>query len=202
MASATLYILEEKSHNVVWTDHRVLQGSGADLSFFWPGQIWRITNGSYFVEPALVVNTIDLPAIEAPYMTYSAPCLLTLYPGAEEITALAYFDSDGQFHSLQDISGNEYYRSRELLGAVSPATPWGRYVQSNITLQVGRTSLRFLWRNLDSGLNSFPPLVLDRSPIQHYTLQLLKRAANPGTYVVEIEAEDLTGNKTSRFSGS
>lgn len=202
LASATLYIIEEKSRNVVWTEHRILQGTEANLSFFWPGQIWRITNGTYFVEPVLVVNTIDLPAQETPYLTYSAPCLLILYPGEQEITSLAYFDSEGRFHSLRDLSEIEYYKSRELLWAVSPGTSWGRYVRSNVTLQVGQTALRFLWLNLDQGLSTFPPVVLDRSPIQHYSIQLLRRAANPGTYVVEIEAEDMAGNKTVRFSGS
>ncbi len=195
LASATLYVLEEKSRDVIWTEHRIVQGREANLSFLWPKEFWRISNGTYFLEPALVVNTIDLPPEEAPYMVYSVPCQMMLSPGEGETTALAYFDREGQFHTLRDLSGKEYYRSREFLRSVSPKIPYGRYVKTNVTLIVGQTALRFFWLNLGQGLSAFPALVLDRSPIQHYTLTIERRAADDGPFVVEVEAEDLAGEK-------
>lgn len=200
LASATLYVLEEKNHDVIWTEHRIVHGKEANLSFLWPKEIWRISNGTYFLEPALVVNTIDLLPEEAPYMVYSVPCQMVLSPGERETTALTYFDKNGQFHALRDLSGKEYYRSREFLGSVSPKMPYGRYVKTNVTLIVGQTALRFLWLNLDQGLNAFPAMVLDRSPIQHYTLTIERKAAGVGPFVVEVEVEDLAGEKAREFS--
>ncbi|MCX6669658.1 MAG: hypothetical protein NTV25_07635 [Methanothrix sp.] len=199
LASATLYILEKKSGDVVWTEQRILQGSKVSVSFRWPWRTWRISNGTHLIEPALVVKTIDPSAEEAPYLVYSAPCLLNISPGWPPIATTAYFDEEGQFHSLRDLSGNEFYKSRELLRAVSPETSYGRYVQDNISLSVGRSSLRFLLLNQDTGLNPFPALVLERSPIQHYTLTLEGRTASPGPYIVGIEASSAAGNKAAKF---
>lgn len=200
LTSATLYVIDAKSRDVVWTEHRILRAREANLSFLWPRQSWRISNGTNFIEPAVVVNTIDLPPEEAPYMVYSAPCQMALNQGEDETTALAYFDEMGRFHSLRDLSGKEYYRSMEFLRSASPTTPYGRYVKNNITLVVGQTALRFFWLNLDHGLNTFPAMVLDRSPIQHYTLIIERRASGEGPFVVEIEAEDLAGVKAKEFS--
>ncbi|VVB68620.1 Uncharacterised protein [uncultured archaeon] len=199
LASATLYILEKERGNVVWTEQRPLQGSMASLSFRWPWRSWGISNGTYIIEPVLVMKTIGSSAREAPYLVYSAPCLLNLSPGWPSMAATAYFDKDGQFQSLRDLSGNEYYRSRELLMAISPETSYGRYVQDNVSLIMGRSSLRFLSLNRDTGPNPFPALVLKRSPIQHYTLTLEERMAGPGHYIAGIEASNAAGNKTAKF---
>ncbi len=199
LASATLYILEKVRGDVIWTEQRSLQGANASVSFLWPWRTWGISNGTHLIEPVLAVKTIGPSAKEAPYLVYSAPCLLNLSPGWPPIAATAYFDEDGQFHSLRDLSGNEYYRSRELLWATSPETSYGRYVQDNVSLIMGLSSLRFLLLSRDTGLNPFPALVLQRSPIQHYTLTLEKRAAGPRPYIAGIEASNAAGNKTAKF---
>ncbi len=199
LASATLYILEKVRGDVVWTEQRSLQGSNASVSFQWLRRTWGISNGTHLIEPVLAVKTIGPSAKEAPYLVYSAPCLLTLSPGLPPIEATAYFDKDGQFHSLRDLSGNEYYRSRERLLETSPETSYGRYVQDNVSLIMGRSSIRFLLLNRDAGLNPFPALVLERSPIQHYTLTLEERTASPGPYIAGIEASNAAGNKTAKF---
>jgi hypothetical protein len=69
--------------------------------------------------------------------------------------------------------------------------PWGRYVQSNITLQAGQTSFALSLEKLDQGLNSFPfALVLDRSPIQHCTHSAIEAGGGSWVlYVMEIEAD-------------
>ncbi len=200
LSSATLYAIDEKTLDVLWTEHRIIEGGMANLSFVWPRQSWRASNGSDSVQPVLAVNTIDMPPEQASYLAYSAPCLLELVPGSQEITALAYFDNDGQFHSLVDISGNSYYRSRELFGIVSPSLSYGRYIRENITMIVGVTSLSFLKLNLNKGLSPLPPLILGRSPIQHYTLRLEKVAVGSMSYIIEVEAEDSSGNRARKFS--
>ncbi len=200
LISATLYILEENTLDVLWTEHRIIQGGEGNLTFLWPLQSWRATNGMDYVEPVLAVNTIDMPPEEAPYLVYSAPCLLELNSGEQEITALAYFDNEGIFHSLVDLSGNSFYKSKEFLAITSPDTPYGSYIRNNITLIVGVTTLSFLSLNLDEGLSPLPSLVLDRSPIHHYTLRLEKVSQESVPYIIEVEAEDSSGNRARKFS--
>jgi hypothetical protein len=200
LVSATLYALDEDTHDVLWTEHRIIQGEDANLSFFWPRQSWRATNGTDYVQPVLAVNTLDMPPEETPYLVYSAPCIMELIPGEQETTALAYFDNEGVFHSLTDLSGNSLYKSNEYLVITSPEIPYGSYIRNNITPIVGVTSLSFLKLNLNEGLSPLPPLILDRSPIHHYTLRLEKVDAKSIPYILEIEADDTAGNISRMFS--
>jgi hypothetical protein len=200
LASATLYALDENTRDVLWTEHRIIQGEDANLSFFWPRQSWRVTNGTNYVQPVLAVNTLDMPPEEAPYLVYSAPCIMELIPGEQETTALAYFDNEGVFHSLTDLSGNSLYKSNEYLAITSPKISYGSYIRNNITPIVGVTTLSFLKLNLDDGLSPLPPLILDRSPIHHYTLSLEKVDAKSVPYILEIEADDTAGNRGRMFS--
>lgn len=200
LVSATLYALEENTLDVLWTEHRIIQGGDANLSFFWPRQGWRVTNGTDYVQPVLAVNTIDMPPEEAPYLVYSAPCLVVIIPGAQVTTALAYFDNEGVFHSLTDLSGNSFYKSNEFLAITGPGTSYGSYIKNNITLIVGVTNLSFLRMNLDGGLSPLPPLVLDRSPIHHYTLRLEKVDAGSIPYIMMLEADDASGNSSRMFT--
>ncbi|MDM7935815.1 MAG: hypothetical protein QUS08_10555, partial [Methanothrix sp.] len=115
-ANLTIY----SGDSAVLTEHRDLSGTKENVSFYWPGMIWRAVNDTHFVEPVIVVNSTGPVGDEASLLVYSAPCLLSVGPGAHETPAVAYFDSNGTFHSLRDLTGREYYRSRELLSAVSP----------------------------------------------------------------------------------
>jgi hypothetical protein len=200
LASATLYALDENTLDVLWTEHRIIQGGRANLTFLWPLCSWRVTNGIDYVQPVLAVNTIDMPANEASYLVYSAPCLLEVVPGGQEITALAYFDNDGIFHSLVDLKENSYYKSKEILAITSPDTPYGSYIRNNISLIVGVTTLSFIKLNLNEGLSPLPSLVLDRSPIQHHTLKLEKVSQESVPYIIEVEAVDSSGNRVRKFS--
>ncbi len=200
LVSATFYVLEEETLDVLWTEHRIIQGGDIALTFFWPRQSWRATNGTDYVQPVLVVNTIDMPPEEAPYLVYSAPCIMKLTPGEQGTTALAYFDNDGIFHSLTDLSGNSFYKSNELLAATSPEASYGSYIRNNITLIVGVTTLSFLKLNLEEGLSPLPALILDRSPIHHYTLLQEKVSAESVPYILEVEADDTSGNRSRKLS--
>ncbi len=202
LTSATLYIVDGKTHDVLWAERKILGGFADNLTFIWPRQMWKVTNGTHLLEPVLAVNTIGLPANEVSYRFLSAPCILRTTPDTQDITALAYFGQDGEFHSLEDLSGTSYYKSRELLKAVSPEIPYGRYVRNNITLIVGESSLRFFRLNIDAGLIAYPSMILSRSPIQHYTLQLEKTKAGSGGKIVEIQAEDSAGNRIRKFSNN
>lgn len=199
LSSATMYVADSDTHDVLWAERWIIEGGEANLSFVWKRQMWRVTNGVHFAEPVLAVNTIGMPPGEAPYLFLSAPCLLRLVPEAQEVTVLAYFGQDGEFHSLTDLSGTSYYKSMELLRAVSPETPYGRYAMNNITPIVGLTSIRFFHLNIDKGLIAYPPLLLSRSPIQHYTLRLDGIRVASGSKIYVIDAEDQRGNRARKF---
>ncbi|MFB3764921.1 MAG: hypothetical protein ACE14P_06685 [Methanotrichaceae archaeon] len=199
LTNATIYVIDAETHDVLWEERKTMEGSEANLSFIWQHQAWRVTNGTNFVEPVLALNTIGMPANETPYLYFSAPCILRLTPNSEEITALAFFGQNGEFNSLTDLSGKSYYNSIELMRVISPNTSYGRYILRNISLIVGETALTFLDRNIDAGLIAYPPMILSRSPIQHYTLSLEKVDASSRRAIFELDAEDSNGNIARKF---
>jgi hypothetical protein len=200
LASATLYAIDKNSSKVIWTEHRIIEGRKTSLNFTWPLKSWWAGNGTDYVGPVLAVNTIGLPPEEAPYEVFSAPAVLKQYPRSQDITSLAYFDQDGVFHSLMDLAGANYYKSRELLEATDPGASYGWYVKNNLSLWEGETSLRFFSLYLNRSLVPYPPLMLERSPIQHYTIFLERRDASEGRYLLELEAEDSQGQRIRKIS--
>lgn len=200
LGNVTFYILDEVG-DVLWMEKRSVSGTRASLTFLWPVGMWRVSNGTHFAEPVLVSNSGDPGVSGSQLMAYYAPCLLGLSPKAQEISTLAYFDGTGRFHTLIDLSGKEYYRSPEMLRIENPRATFGSYAGSGSALQEGLSSLRFVWLNREKGMNTFPALLLNRSPIQRYALSLERIAAGPGPFLVEIEAEDQEGNKAVGSSG-
>jgi hypothetical protein len=194
LASITMYIYNQTSGDAIWAERMPMEGSRAQVNFNWPREMMRVNSGTNWVEPVLAVKTTGLPESEAPFLAYSAPAILRLGPSSQEFTALAYFGQDGAFHSLEDLNGQVLYRSRELLAVTSPGTSFGEYVKHNLTLIEGATTLSFLKRNADQGLIPLPPLLLDRSPIQHYALSL-ERVPFSGAYTIEVLAEDIAGGQ-------
>jgi hypothetical protein len=201
LTSVTFYASDENSSKVIWTEYQIVEGQRASLNFTWPLQSWWAGNGTDFVGPMLVVNTIGMPASEASYEVLSAPAVLMPYPGSQDRTTLTYFDQDGVFHSLVGLDGASYYKSRELLRATEPGASYGQYVKNNLSLWEGETTLRFFSLYHNRTLSPYPPLMLDRSPIQHFTLFLQRREAPPGRYLLEVEVEDAQSNKINKISG-
>lgn len=192
LASATMYVMEKDE--VIWSERQQVEGAAANLTFMWPLQEFRITNGTDVVEQVFAENTVGISGDEAPYIAYSAPCLLKLTPDMPNITAYAYFGQDGEFHALMDLYGFPHYRSQEVMKAISPEVSYGRYRNNNITIREGKTSLSFFRLNTDVGMVAQPPFVLTRSPVHHYRLRLEKVEAGHGEYGIEVVVEDRAGN--------
>jgi len=192
LASATIYVIEKDE--VVWSERQQVEGAAANLTFMWPLQEFRITNGTDAVELVFVENTVGISGDEAPYIAYSAPCLLKLTPDMPNITAYAYFGQDGEFHALMDLYGFPHYRSQEVMKVIRPEVSYGRYRNNNITIREGKTSLSFFRLKTDVGMVAQPPFVLTRSPVHHYRLRLEKVEAGHGEYGIEVVVEDRAGN--------
>ncbi|HWQ20282.1 MAG TPA: hypothetical protein VN455_10935 [Methanotrichaceae archaeon] len=194
LASATAYIVDNQSRTVLWTKYWVISGSSADLNMTWPRQETNVSNGISSVGPVLAVNTVGVPANEAPYLAYSIPCLIETTAGKSSQTMLAYFGTDGEFHELADTKGVIYYKSIELARATMPDITYGQYLKDNVTFQEGQAQLMFLNLNIDKGLTPYPPLIFARSPLLHYGLRIEMAAASVREAVLEIEATDSEGH--------
>ncbi len=194
LARASMQIVDAERLDVLWSEQRLIEGGRANLTLSWPLEVLQVSNSTVTFEPIFAFNTVGVSPDREPYMTYLAPCTLTVEPESIPIDAVAYFGEDGEFHALLGTDGFTHYMSRELLGVVQPQKSYGDYVKSNVTLKEGLSTLRFFNLNLDRGMEPYPTILLTRSPIHHYKLRLDKISVNPAEYIVELSVEDTSGN--------
>jgi hypothetical protein len=197
--SATIYIAD-RNRTVLWTEHMVIRRKSVHINATWPRQETRITNGIYTVGPVLAVNTVGVPKEEAPYIAYSAPCLIETVDGKSNETMLAYFGTDGEFNELADMKGNIFYKSIELARVQEPGVTYGQYLNKSATLREGQAQLIFLNLNIDKGLTAYPPLVFVRSPLLHYGFRMEMAPAPTGGLILQIEVTDSGGQVAKLLS--
>lgn len=198
LAIGSVQVIDNESLDVLWSEQKTIDGGEANLTFTWPFETFQVTNGTDSFEPIFTINTIGISPDIAQYMSYLAPCLISLAPDDPYIEGAAYFGQDGEFYALIDGSGFTHYMSTEMLGVVQPEKSYGDFMKTNITLAEGVSSLSFYNLNLEKGLVPYPPMVLARSPLHHYKLKLNpKIKSNVGEYTVRIYVVDSAGNQVS-----
>ncbi|MGC9424139.1 hypothetical protein, partial [Vibrio sp.] len=186
LKDAALYVVNNDSQEVVWTEVKPLEGSEIEARFSWSGKIIQISNSSHSVAPVFATNNVDFPENATSYLAYSAPCTLQLEPGSESISAIAYFGDDGKFNALIDILGRAHYFSRDVLNIIAPDKDYMNYIGNNITLSEGESVIVFYKMTLGpSGqvLVSLPPIMLSKSALFNYGLMLEIAEADSGEYL-------------------
>jgi len=196
LAGVSLYILDQKSGEVVWMDKADLNGSRSEIRFIWPRVVYGVSCGSERVSPVVAVETRGIPENISRYMRYSAPCLLNLTDEGPFSDALAYFGEDMELHAIEGLDGRIHYISKELFETLRPGARYSDYVRENITIIEGRSSLRFI--SMSETLSFHKPIYLKRSPIFHYDMKLEREAAG-SQYAAVLIASDRHG-ATARSS--
>ncbi|MDH7596202.1 MAG: hypothetical protein QHG98_00445 [Methanothrix sp.] len=190
LAGVSLYILDQKSGEVVWMDKADLNGSRSEIRFIWPRVVYGVSCGSERVSPVVAVETRGVPENISRYMRYSAPCLLNLTDEGPFSDALAYFGEDMELHAIEGLDGRIHYLSKELFETLRPEGRYSDYVRENITIIEGRSSLRFI--SMGESLAFHRPIYLKRSPIFHYDMKLEREAAG-SQYAAVLIASDFHG---------
>jgi len=201
LAGTSVQIVDNENLNVLWSKQMLIEGETENLTFTWPLETFQVGNGTDTLEPIFASNTVGVSPNIEPYMVYIAPCLVKLEPESQNIEAAAYFGEDGEFHALIDTEGVMHYMSRELFEIAQPQKSYGDYMKNNLTLTEGVSALSFFNFNLNKGLTAYPPMVLTRSPVQHYKLRLNNVAVSSSAYIIELYIEDSGGNQ-KRVSGA
>ncbi len=196
LGGVSLYIVDQKSGEVVWMDRADARGKESEIRFIWPRVVYSVSCGSERVSPVVAVEARDVPENISRYMRYSAPCLLNITDEGPFSEAIAYFGEDLELHAIEGLDGRIHYISKELFESLRPGARYSDYVRENITLIEGRSSLRFIL--MGESLAFHRPIYLRRSPIFHYDMKLEKEAA-VSRYTAVLVASDVHGS-TSRTS--
>lgn len=196
LAGVSLYVVDQKSREVVWMDKADLNGSESEIRFVWPRVVYSVSCGSERVSPVVAVEARGVPENISGYMRYSAPCLLNITDDGPFSDAIAYFGEDMELHAIEGLDGRIHYISKELFETLRPGARYSDYVRDNITIIEGRSSLRFI--SMSETLSFHKPIYLKRSPIFHYDMKL-ERGAAGSEYTAVLIASDLHG-ATARSS--
>jgi len=199
LKSATLYLAENDSHKVIWSEAWDLVGGEATVQFTWPGTFYQISSADSAVSPVLSYEVVGVSEDFRSLLARSSPCVLLMNYGETMVSAYAYFGDDGNLNGLIDISGRVHYVSRDVLNATAPEAEYFEYLVENVTAIKDETAIVFY--NVSAPLGSgrlstsyHQPIVLSRSPLFNFRVRLEELEAEPGDYVPIIVVEDRAYN--------
>jgi len=203
---ATLYLVENSTREVIWSDVRDLEGGEATVLFFWPGTFYRVSGSDGSVSPVLASELTNLSEKFRPILARSSPCVVLMDYGESQVSAYAYFDEDGRLSGLIDLSGQVHYVSRDVLNATASEVDYMEYLTKNVTAVKGESAVVFYKLSAPEGLENLSigyhqPLVLSRSPLFNYRISLEEVEAQPGDYLPIVVVEDWAYNAV-RLSSS
>jgi hypothetical protein len=194
LKSAALYIVDNKTGEIVWTEVKELKGKSAKAQFSWPGTMFQIVANGKAKGPVYAVNAAGIAENLSDLLAYSAPAVLELKKNSTG-SVMAYFGSDGRLNALIDTYGGVHYLSQDVLGRTNPGVDYGQYSKNNITIIENSSKIWLLNVGIptsqeDSGMTMVGPVVLSGSPIQNYGLKLQQAKVGMGEYVVLVEVQD------------
>lgn len=203
LKSATLYVVDNKTREIVWSEVKTMTGSSFEAEFSWPAAMFRISANGQDEGVLSATNNIGVMENLSSVLAYSAPCVLLLDKNVN-VTALAYFGEDGRFNALVDAYGFSYYVSHDVLNITSPGIDYEKFAKNNITIIEDQSKIGFInmmvpTRQNEQASEIIGPIVLSGSPSSNYDLKLLQSNAGMGEYVAIVKVDDDAFNEISRI---
>ncbi|MFZ2471314.1 MAG: hypothetical protein WAW52_05155 [Methanothrix sp.] len=201
LKSATEYVVDNKTREIVWAQIVEMKGSSAQAEFSWPASTFRIFANGQDEGVLFVINNLGVMANLSSLLAYSAPCIIELDKDVN-FTAEAYFGEDGQFNALIDSYGFSHYLSQDVLNITGPGIDYEKFAKNNITLIKDTSKISFIdmkvpTRQDEPASEIIGPVLLSGSPFSHYDLKLRRSNAGMGEYIAVVKVEDKAFNVLS-----
>jgi hypothetical protein len=201
LKGVTLYVVDNKTREIVWSEVKEMKGSSSEAEFIWPAAMFRISANGQDEGVLSVINNMGVTKNLSSLLAYSAPCVLLMDKNVN-FTALAYFGEDGRFNALVDAYGFSHYVSHDVLNVASPGIDYEKFAKNNITLikdksKIGFINMKVPTRQNEQASEIIGPIVLSGSPSSNYDLKLLRSNAGIGEYIAIVKVEDLAFNELS-----
>jgi len=206
LKSATQYVMDNKTREIVWARVVEMTGSSAEAEFSWPADAFRISANGQDEGVLFVINNLGVMENLSSLLAYSAPCILELEKDVN-FTGQAYFGEDGQFNALIDANGFVHYLSQDVLNITKPGTDYGMFAKNNITItkdtsKIGFIDMKIPARQDEPGSEIIGPFVLTGSPSTNYDLRLMRSNAGIGEYIAIVKVEDQAFNALSEIGNT
>lgn len=201
LKSATLYVVDNKTREIVWSEVKELKGSSAQAQFSWPGTMFQIAADSKAAGPVFSVNNIGVPANMSDLLNRAAPCILELEKNMT-VSAMAYFGMDGKLNALIDGYGFSHYLSRDVLNRTRPGNDYTAYIKNNVTIIKDKSQIFFIKELVpleaqDQRMATIGPISLSGSPLFNYGINLKEAGAGAGDFQAMVEVADTGLNVVS-----
>jgi hypothetical protein len=201
LKSATIFVVDNKTKDIVWSEGKTLSGSSGEVDFSWPATMFMISEKGLEDGPIYAVNNLDVPENLSSLLAYSAPCILELEKNVT-FSARAFFGTDGKFNALIDSYGAAHYQSQDLLDITKPGTDYTQFVKNNISLVKDVSKIGFLGTMVSSSPQEqttkiIGPIVFSGTPLSNYDLKLERSNVGMGEYIALVKVEDLAFNEIS-----
>jgi hypothetical protein len=198
LRSAALYIIDNKTGEIVWSEIKDIIGANGKARFSWPGTMYQVISNGKAMGPIYAVNAPGIAEDISDLLAYSAPAVLVLEENRTG-SVVAYFGDNGKLNAIIDSYGGVHYLSPDMMNITNPEIDYGQYSQDNISIKENSSAIGFLNVGIpsgpeDSGTTLVGPIVLSGSPRQNYGLALQKVKAGMGEYVAMVEVVDAAFN--------
>jgi hypothetical protein len=204
LKSATQYIVDNKTREIVWAQAEEMTGSSSEVEFSWPATMFRISADGQDKGAIYAINNLGVMANLSSLLAYSAPCIIELNERVN-FSAVAYFGKDGQLNALIDSYGFTHYLSQDILNITMPGTDYEKFAKNNITIIKDKSKIGFIntkvpVRQDEQASEIIGPIVLSGTPSSHYDLKLLRSNAGMGEYLAIVKVEDKASNVLSNIA--
>jgi hypothetical protein len=201
LKSATEYVVDNKTREIVWTQVAQMTGSSAQAEFSWPAAVFKISANGQDEGVIFAVNNLGVMANLSRLLAYSAPCIIELNKNVN-FTAQAYFGEDGQLNALIDSHGSSHFLSHDVLNITKPDIDYQKFAKNNITIikdtsKIGFINMKVPARQNEQTSKIIGPIAFSGTPSSHYDLKLLRSNAEMGEYIAIVKVEDRAFNVMS-----
>jgi hypothetical protein len=204
LKSATEYIVDNKTREIVWAHAVEMTGSHSEVEFSWPGEMFSLTAKGHNEGEIYAINNLGAPANLTSLLAYSAPCIVELNASAN-FSAQAYFGEDGNLNALIDSYGRPHYVSQDILNITNPGMDYKEFARRNITVISNKSKIGFIntkipVRQDEQASKIVGPMMLSGTASTHYDLKLLRANAGMGEYIAIVKVEDNASNVLSSIA--
>jgi hypothetical protein len=198
LKSATEYIVDNRTKEVVWSQAVEMTGSSSEAEFSWPGTTFAIAANGQDKGSIYAINNLGAMKNLSHLLSYSAPCIFELNE-RENFSAEAYFGEDGMLNALIDSYGFSHYISQDLLSIAAPGMDYKEFARNNITIIKDTSKIGFINTKVTAKQNEptseiVGPIALSGTPSSHYEIKLLRSNADIGEYIAIVKVEDTASN--------
>jgi len=192
--SATLFIMNNKTREIVWSETREMHGKQDRAEVSWPAAAFSISSGG-FEEGSIYAGKNGQAAENVSHLlTYYAPCITQIDENLT-VSTRAYFGEDGGLNAIvADSIGAALYISQQLMNLTGPKTDYAAF-SKNMSVVPGKSQIAFLKMLVpaaadEKSIEVVGPLLISGTAAGRYDITLEKQSAGEGEYVALAKVVD------------